>query len=268
MSPAISRESTPDCLREERQRLILDRLDRDGRVVALELARFFNTSEDTIRRDLRELAAAGRCQRVYGGALPRVSPPTLDQRIQTMAPGKQALGRALAHLLPQDQVLFVDAGSTNLAAIKALPPAFVATLITHAPAIAAEAIAHEGLQVISIGGSLDRLVGAAVGGRALREISDLRPDVFLLGSCALDLLAGIGCFGFEDAEFKRALIGRSRRVVTAITNEKLPISAPFVVAPVDCLADVVLKADVQQEIAEGLRQRGVTVHLTEAEGAR
>ena len=268
MSPTIPRETNTDCLREERQRLILERLESDGRVVALQLARDFGTSEDTIRRDLRELAAAGRCQRVYGGALPRLSPSPLDQRIQTMAPDKQVLGQRLARLLPQDQVVFVDAGATNLAAIRALAPGFVATLITHAPAIAAEAITHEGIQVVTIGGALDRSVGAALGGGPLREISDLRPDVFLLGCCALDVQAGIGCFGFGDAEIKRALIERSRRVMTAVTNDKLITSAPFIVAPVDCLADVVLEADAPVDIADGLRQRGITVHGIDEENAR
>jgi DeoR/GlpR family transcriptional regulator of sugar metabolism len=47
-----------ECLPEERQRSILVLLTEQGRVVASELARKFNTSEDTIRRDLRELAAA------------------------------------------------------------------------------------------------------------------------------------------------------------------------------------------------------------------
>ena len=57
-------------LPEERLRLIMERLAQEGRVVALDLARQFKTSEDTVRRDLRELAAAGLCRRVYGGALP------------------------------------------------------------------------------------------------------------------------------------------------------------------------------------------------------
>ena len=57
-------------LPDERQTLILDRLLRDGRVMATDLATELRTSEDTIRRDLRDLAAAGRCRRVYGGALP------------------------------------------------------------------------------------------------------------------------------------------------------------------------------------------------------
>jgi DeoR/GlpR family transcriptional regulator of sugar metabolism len=104
-----------EALPEERQRMIADRLAREGRVVALELARQFGTSEDTIRRDLRELAAAGLCRRVYGGALP-LSPASasLAERLAVVSERKQALGATLAGLLPTGQVLFVDAGSTHL----------------------------------------------------------------------------------------------------------------------------------------------------------
>src|SRR6187431_2575256 len=57
-------------LASERKELLLDRLRVDGRLVAKDLAAELDTSEDTIRRDLRELAVAGLCQRVYGGAIP------------------------------------------------------------------------------------------------------------------------------------------------------------------------------------------------------
>src|ERR1035437_8988748 len=116
----ISQEG--EFLPQERQRLILDRLEREGRVIAQELAQQFCTSEDTIRRDLRELAAAGRCHRVYGGALP--IPPastSLAERVAVLPTRKQALGVTLASLMPAGQVIFVDAGSTNLAAVRALP---------------------------------------------------------------------------------------------------------------------------------------------------
>ena len=58
-----------DLMAAERQAAILDRIRRYGRVLANELAIEFETSEDTIRRALRDLAERGLCKRVYGGAL-------------------------------------------------------------------------------------------------------------------------------------------------------------------------------------------------------
>ena len=58
-----------ELLLDERQTRIQQLLEQSGRVLASELAESFGVSEDTIRRDLREMAAAGLCKRVYGGAL-------------------------------------------------------------------------------------------------------------------------------------------------------------------------------------------------------
>ncbi len=248
-------------LPEERQRIILERLQRDGRVVALELAQHFRVSEDSIRRDLRELAAAGLCLRVYGGALP-LSPASasLTERLSVVPARKQALGARLASLLPAGQVVFVDAGSTNLAAMRALPENQALTIVTNSPLIAAEVAARESIELLMIGGLVERRTGAAFGTRALRDIADLRPDVYLLGVCALDAVAGITVFGFDEAEFKRLLVTQSRRVITAATSDKLGTGAPFAVAPARALADLVLEADAPAAQVEALQRAGLRIH--------
>ena len=82
-----------DFLLRERQTVISERLKTHGRVLAAELALEFGVSEDTVRRDLREMAAAGLCERVYGGALP-ISPAhgSLTQRMRALWHGGMAAG--------------------------------------------------------------------------------------------------------------------------------------------------------------------------------
>jgi DeoR/GlpR family transcriptional regulator of sugar metabolism len=153
-------------LAAERQQQILERLGRDGRVVATALAEAFATSEDTIRRDLRDLAGRGLCRRVYGGALP-VSPASRSAQIRAgeATDRKAALGRALAGLIAPDSLLFVDSGSTNLAAVKAFPDDLRLTAATHDPAVAAALLAKPQITFWLIGGRVSREIGAAVGGR-------------------------------------------------------------------------------------------------------
>ena len=91
-------------LLQERHALILERLRADGRVLAPDLAAWLKVSEDTIRRDLRDLAAAGLCQKVYGGALQLPLPPapndgTLGQRRDHRAAAKSRLAQAAATLI-------------------------------------------------------------------------------------------------------------------------------------------------------------------------
>src|ERR1700761_7232407 len=119
-------------LAAERQQQILERLGRDGRVLAAALADPFSTSEDTIRRDLRDLAGRGLCRRVYGGALP-VSPASSSAQVRAAEGNdrKAAVGQELAALLAPGSLVFVDSGSTNLAAAKAFPTGLRLTAATH-----------------------------------------------------------------------------------------------------------------------------------------
>ena len=242
-------------LAAERQQQILERLDRDGRVLAVSLAEAFATSEDTIRRDLRDLAGRGLCRRVYGGALP-LSPASSSAQIRAgeATDRKAALGRALAALVAPDSLLFVDSGSTNLAAVKALPEDLRLTVATHDPAIAAALLAKPKVTLWLIGGRVDRQTGAALGGRTLADVEALRPELALLGVCALDPVAGIAAFDPEDAEIKRALLRNSARAAAAILNEKLETGAPFAIGRAEMLESVVLEADAPERCRTRVRR--------------
>jgi DeoR/GlpR family transcriptional regulator of sugar metabolism len=247
-------------LAAERQQQILERLDRDGRVLAVSLAEAFAISEDTIRRDLRDLAGRGLCRRVYGGALP-ISPASSSAQIRAgeATDRKAALGQALAALIVPDSLLFVDSGSTNLAAVKAFPDDLRLTVATHDPAIAAALLAKRQVTLWLIGGRVDARIGAALGGRTLADVEALRPELALLGVCALDPVAGITAFDPEDAEIKRAILRNSARAAAAILNEKLETSASFALGPAEMLESVVLEADAPESVARAFAERGMTV---------
>jgi DeoR/GlpR family transcriptional regulator of sugar metabolism len=247
-------------LAAERQQQILQRLDRDGRVLAASLAEAFGASEDTIRRDLRDLAGRGLCRRVYGGALP-VSPASSSAQIRAgeATDRKAALGQALAALVAPDSFVFIDAGSTNLAVVRALSEDLRVTVATHDPAIAAAMSAKPKATVWLIGGRLNREVGAALGGRALADVEALRPELAFLGVCALDPVAGVAAFDPEDAEIKRALLRNAGRVAAAILNEKLETSAPFGLGRAENLDTVVLEADASESVARAFAERGIEV---------
>src|ERR1700744_2792128 len=100
----------------ERRQLLLDRLGQDGKVVARQLADELGISEDSIRRDLPDLAAAGPCQRVYGGAVP-VSRALVDYRArQQVEPhSKRRVAELAARLIKPGDRVILDGGTTALA---------------------------------------------------------------------------------------------------------------------------------------------------------
>jgi len=249
----------------ERQQEILERIRRNGRVLATDLAREFRTSEDTIRRALRDLAAQGLCARVYGGAL-AISPASGSalQRGREAVERKLALGEKMASIIQPGQFVFIDAGSTNLAVARSLPEGIGITVATHDPAIASVLAGRTDLTLITIGGQVNPLIGAAVDGQALRLILEFRPDLLLLGICAIDADEGVAAFHSEDAQMKRALLERSGSVAIAVLNEKLSASAPFHVSAVDVIADLVVEADAPKQVLSGFELRGVRLHRAHA----
>src|SRR6478609_7919448 len=119
-------------LAAERREMLLSRLRSDGKVVAKDVAAELDISGDSIRRDLRELAADGLCQRVYGGALP-ASPAVVDHAARrSVAPdGKRKVASAAVALVRPGGTLILDGGTTALAVAHALPPDLACTVITH-----------------------------------------------------------------------------------------------------------------------------------------
>lgn len=228
---------------DERQAEIRRRLAASERVIAGELAAEFHVSEDTIRRDLRELAAAGQCIRVYGGALPAPDLP-LAERHGLAMDRKRRLASAMARFAEPGMTVFLDAGSTSLAAAQVLPDTIGLTIVTHAPHIAAACLDRPGLRLHVIGGKVDPKTGAATGAQAQRELEQLRPDLAFIGACAVAGVAGVTAFESEDAEFKRLLVRQSRMSIAAAVNEKIGTAAPFAVFPLSAFDHIVVEADI------------------------
>ncbi|MCK3778377.1 DeoR/GlpR family DNA-binding transcription regulator [Ensifer sesbaniae] len=252
-----------ELLLRERKTLIQERLKAHGRVLAADLAAEFNVSEDTIRRDLREMAAAGLCERVYGGALPVVpaANSTLSERIAMAPERKAALARAAVGMIEPGMTVFLDAGSTNLAIAQLIEPDLPVTVVTNTPLIAAALMEKAGVDLILLGGPLNRAVGAAVSARAQRDAELLRPDLCFLGTCGADAAAGLTAIHFEDAEFKRLIASRSRRLVVAITSDKLGTAAAHGIVDIDDRVALVLEGDAPAEHRAAFEAMGADVRM-------
>jgi DeoR/GlpR family transcriptional regulator of sugar metabolism len=256
--------SRPDdaLLKGERQRRILTLLGAAGRVVATELQGELGVSAYTIRRDLDELADAGRLQRVHGGALALARSPvatTYEGRgVQSVA-GKREVARAAASLLVPGQVAILDGGSTALALAEAIPPGFTGTFVTHSPPAAAALAAHEGVEVVVIGGTLERRAMVTVGAQTIEAYRSIMADVLFLGVWSLHAERGLSEGYHEEAEVRRVLLGRADRVVGLATADKLGTVAPFGYGPADALTHLATERGVDDAALAPLRELGIQV---------
>ena len=247
-------------LTSQRKMLLLARLAAEGQLVAKALALELGTSEDTIRRDLRELAAEGKLQRVHGGALPAsAAMGDLAVREQVSVADKVALGRFGASLIRPGQVVILDGGTTAMQVARHLAPGLRATIVTHSPPVAVALAQHPGIEILVLGGRLFRHSMVNVGAGVIDAASRLRADLFFLGVTGVHPDAGLSTGDAEEAAVKRALHERAAETVVLASPEKLLAASPFVVAPLSELSLLVVARATPARVARALRAGGVDV---------
>jgi DeoR/GlpR family transcriptional regulator of sugar metabolism len=247
-------------LKEERQQRILELLAGAHRVVASELPHVLSVSADTVRRDLDELAEAGHLRRVRGGALARSGVPrSYEGRREQAIAGKRQTARAAMSLLAPGQVVILDGGSTALALAEMIPPSHTGTFITHSPPIAAALGPHLGIEVVVVGGVLDRRAMVATGAQTVEAYRRINADLCFLGIWSLDAQYGISEGYAEEAEVRRVLLERADRVVGLASREKLGTAAPFAVGPATALTHLATERDVPAELLSPFAELGVRI---------
>lgn len=249
-------------LKGERHARILARLAGDGRVVATELQRELGVSAYTIRRDLDELAEAGSLRRVHGGALAHARSPvatTYAGRETQSVAGKREVARAAVSLLPAGGVAILDGGSTALALAEAIPPGFAGTFVTHSPPAAAALAVHEGVEVVLVGGTLERRAMVAVGAQTIETYRSIVADVLFLGVWSLHAEHGLSEGYHEEAEVRRVLLGRADRVVGLATADKLGTVAPFRYGPATALTHLATERAVGDDALAPFTDSGIAV---------
>ncbi|MER3482713.1 MAG: DeoR family transcriptional regulator, partial [Meiothermus sp.] len=244
-------------LTQQRKQHILETLRRDGQIVAKSLSRELGLSEDTIRRDLRELAAKGLLQRVHGGALP-ASPAMVDfAGRQRLAPeAKTAIGKAAAKLVQKGQVVIVDGGMTSVQLVRHLPHDLQATIVTHSPTIAVELVEHPAVEVVLIGGKLFKHSVVSVGAMAMEAIGRIRADLYFMGVTGVHPEMGLTTGDLEEAYVKRALSERAAETVVLASADKLGAASPYVIAPISEVSTLVTERGVPKSVTQGYSRLG------------
>jgi DeoR/GlpR family transcriptional regulator of sugar metabolism len=247
-------------LTTQRKQLILDLLRRDGQVVAKALSAELGLSEDTIRRDLRELAHEGKLQRVHGGALP-ASPALadLEGRKQLVPEAKAAIGRAAAAMVRSGQTIILDGGTTAEQIARHFPADLRATVITHSPTIAVVLNSHPSIDVLIIGGRLFKHSAVAVGAGAAAAIARIRADIFFMGVTGLRPDIGATTGDPEEADIKRALSESSAETIALVSREKLNAASPFVIVAIAEITGIIVERNTPQRLLWAYQAHGISI---------
>jgi DeoR/GlpR family transcriptional regulator of sugar metabolism len=245
-------------LTTERRQSILAQLGRDGRVVASELVASLGVSDDTVRRDLRDLAERGLLQRVHGGALPAALPPvTFARRLEAANEEKVAVAEAALPLLDGARVIVFDGGTTALELARRLPPAYNGTVVTNAPPVASALAEHAHVDVVLVGGRLLKDAQVAVGAATVAALRAVRADVCVLGVCSFHPDVGVSALDADEADVKRAMIACAGEVIALATADKLRSASTWVVASLAEIDHLVTDGD--DELTRPYTTAGINV---------
>lgn len=253
-------------LTRHRKEKLMDHLRSTGQIIAKDLSAAMGVSEDTIRRDLRELAAKGQLQRVHGGALPASEAMgDFATRLHVATAEKVAIGRSAAAMVQDGQVVVLDGGTTAVQIARHLAPGLRATVVTHSPSVALELVEHPTVEVIVIGGRLFKHSVVSVGAAAVEAIQRVRADVYFMGVTGIHLTAGLTTGDFEEAHVKRALSAVSAETIVLGSPEKLQAASPYLVTSVAEVNGLIVASSTPEEVIAPFRLAGLQV--TRALGA-
>lgn len=222
------------------------------------IAAEFDVTTETVRRDLKVLEDEGRVRRVYGGAIPigQASPPLAD-RVAENAEGKEAIGRLVAGLVSENQMIYMASGSTVLAVARELVSRPKLTVMTHMPAVA-EAVAAQGKHTaILTGGVYAPSHGALTGDAVPKAVKNRIFDLSIVGVYGLDPDFGL----VDDPKYlftlKRRLKRQSRRCIWLADRTKFGRSGHYRTLPFEELDVVVTDVRPSEAYVKRLTDAGV-----------
>lgn len=246
-------------LKRERQRLILEELSLKKKVLASDLSKQFQCSEDTIRRDLRELDQQGLLRRIHSGAIslgPAVT--TFEQRLGVNIDQKQTLVQRTIPLLTEDSILLIDGGTTNLELVKALPEEFPCTIITNSPYITIEAIKRKNIHTIVLGGIMAKRAAVSLGVEALEALDTFRIDTYLMGIYNLDPEKGMTVHSQQEAQVKRKMSEVSDEVIGMASGDKLGVYSNYICCPAEAI-NVLVTDSKDEALLEKFRSKRISI---------
>ncbi len=254
----------------ERRQRILELVHSSGAISLRELARQVQTSEVTVRRDLRALEAQGLLDRRHGGA---VRPgglshePTYSEKSLVAADAKAAIATLAAQLVSDGDAIVVGAGTTTQAFAARLATHHELTVVTNSLLVAEGLAGAHGVDVVVTGGSLRGSIHALVGGTTEQALAGVRGTRAFLSGNGLTAARGLSTPNLAVAGVDRALAAAGTEVVVLADHTKIGAEALLqTVAPED-IRHLVTDDQADPGELDALREHGIEVHVAEVPAA-
>jgi len=245
---------------EERQHRIAEYLQKVEFAALEEIAKQVGGSLSTIRRDLGILEVAGNIQRTHGGA--RIVNPRTDEfafaaRDSHQLAEKEAIGRAAAELIPSNQSIIIDAGTTVYHVARYLEIK-APQIITNSLPVANLFASANRVEVVVSGGVIYPRLGVLVGPLAVESFKKIHADVAIMSAGGISVEGVTNSHGLL-IDIQRAMINAAQKVIFCFDHTKLGRKSVSPLCDLDCIDAIVTDAAAPNELLEQLRGRGIEV---------
>lgn len=241
---------------------ILRILDGEGTVSVAVLAKRLGVSAETVRRDLRLLAARGAVVKMHGAAELAGSDgeAPFERRMRENAVAKQSVARALAATLRDGDSLMMDTGTTTSFLARALVRHERLTVVTNSTDAARVLSARAGNRVFLAGGEMRGDSGAMLGTEAVAFVERFSAGLSVISAGGLDP-NGVSDFDPQEADFARAVLARGRRRVVLTDATKFGRRALVAVCGFNTLDEIFCDRSPPAEVAEAIAACGAGIRL-------
>ncbi|MBN9298084.1 MAG: DeoR/GlpR transcriptional regulator [Filimonas sp.] len=246
-------------LKKERQAYIIQQINIHNKVLSSDLCTQLNVSEDTVRRDLQELAEEGKLIKVHGGALSKSFHFTLQNNNIYSLPEKKIIAHKAVRLIKDGMFILLSGGTTIIELIKALPPDLNATFITVSLPTALELLNHPSSEIIFLGNKLLKNAQMAVGADVVNRLSEIKADLCFLGTNSIDVENGITDLEWEVIEVKRAMIRSAHKTISLAISEKLNSVQRLQICPLSDIDMMITELEPSDERLQGFKEKGLEV---------
>ncbi|MBC5842590.1 DeoR/GlpR transcriptional regulator [Flavobacterium sp. F-380] len=247
-------------LKVERRNFIMAKLTEEQRVNTIELAEVLGLSEDTIRRDLLKLHEKGLLEKVYGGAIPILhKEKSVFDIVISNEKKKTAIGLKALSLLHDGQVIIMSGGTTNLVFSKLIPPLLSATVYTYSLPIAMQLSQYQNIDLIFIGGKMQKNAMVTIGIDVLQVLSKIKADICFMGASSINVEQGLTEVGYEVSIVKKAMLEASDKVVSMFTADKLNSKSPHAVCGINLLNTIVTDLNPNDTLLQSYKDAGVAI---------
>jgi DeoR/GlpR family transcriptional regulator of sugar metabolism len=256
-------EGSSDLFREERRQAILDRLATVGRVSVAELSASFGVSEVTVRADLQALAERKLVVRTHGGAMMAggTNELALVLRRQRQVKEKSRIGAEGASIVSDGEAIFLDSSSTSLAIAHHLKQHRHLTVVTNSLEVAHELFDAQHIDLIMMGGILQRATASFTGAYGLDELRRLNLEKGFFGAHGISLDAGLTDVSPDEAAVKCPLVERCRQVVAVLDATKWGRVGVASFATLAQINQVITDAGAPGELVRQVQATGVAVKM-------